>query len=242
MPEPPGPQAAPDHHPLTSRRVLLVAVLAALLALVLFAEQARGPMLRLASTIQDMAAAHPLLAMVLVVLFAAASAMLAFVSTAAIAPFLAATFGAPLAGLLLWLGWLLGGMVAYGIGRALGRPVIHRLVPPARLARYEEFVSHRTPFGLVLLFQLALPSEIPGYLLGLVHYSFPRYLTSLAIAELPWAAVTVMLGAGVMERQVGLVAGIGVVAVAASVTTYRLLHRRLRRDGPRGGTGRPIAE
>ncbi|MFN8646528.1 MAG: VTT domain-containing protein [Gemmatimonadales bacterium] len=232
------PTGQRGHHPLRSRRVLLVAVLAGLLALVLFAEQARGPMLRLAVTIQGMAAAHPLPAMVLVVLFAAASAMLAFVSTAAIAPFLAATFGAPLAGLLLWSGWLLGGVVAYTIGRTLGRPVIHRLVSPTQLARYEEFVSHRAPFGLVLLFQLALPSEIPGYLLGMVHYSFPRYLLSLAIAELPWALVTVYLGAGVMERQVGLVAGIGAVAVAASTLTYWLLHRRLRRDGP-GSPGAP---
>lgn len=236
---PPGLQG---HHPLRSRRVLLVALLAGLLALVLFAEQTREPMLRLAGTIQGMAAAHPLLALLLVLLFAAASAMLAFVSTAAIAPFLAATFGAPLAGLLLWSGWLLGGMVAYTIGRTLGRPVIHRLVPPARLARYEEFVTHRAPFGLVLLFQLALPSEIPGYLLGMVHYSFVRYLLSLAIAELPWALVTVYLGAGVMERQVGLVAGIGVVAVGASALTYWLLHRRLRAARPGGGPPGPVAE
>lgn len=240
MPEPSTPPAMPDHHPLTSRRVLLVAALAGLLALGLFAEPARGPMLRLAATIQGMAAAHPLPAMLLVVLFAAASAMLAFVSTAAIAPFLAASFGAPVAGLLLWTGWLLGGAVAYTVGRRLGRRVIHRLVAPAQLARYEEFVSHRAPFGLVLLFQLALPSEIPGYLLGLVHYSFPRYLASLALAELPWALVTVYLGAGVMERQVGLVAGVGVVAVAASALNYRLLHRRMRRDGP-GAPGVPPA-
>ncbi|MBP6669614.1 MAG: VTT domain-containing protein [Gemmatimonadales bacterium] len=227
MPDPAATAAPPAHHPLASRRALLVAVLAALLALVLFAEQAREPMLELAGVIQRVEAAHPLTAMLLVVLFAAVSAMLAFVSTAAIAPFLATTFGTPLAGLLLWSGWLLGGMLAYAIGRTLGRPVIHRLASAAQLTRYEEFVSHRAPFGLVLLFQLALPSEIPGYLLGLVHYSFPRYLLSLAIAELPWALVTVALGAGVMERRVALVAGIAVVALTLSAGTYRMLHRRL---------------
>jgi len=242
MPDLSGPSPTPAHHPLRSRRALLVVVLAGLLTLVLFAEQARAPLLRLAGAIQGLAAAHPLPAMLLVVLFAALSAMLAFVSTAAIAPFLAATFGAPLAGVLLWSGWLLGGAVAYTIGRALGRPMVHRLASPAQLARYETFVSHRAPFGLVLLFQLALPSEIPGYLLGLVHYPFHRYLLSLAIAELPWAVVTVYLGAGVMERRVALVAGIGAVALGLSVVTYRLLHRRMPGQGANDGPGgTPVA-
>ena len=136
MPDPAATAAPPAHHPLASRRALLVAVLAALLALVLFAEQAREPMLELAGVIQRVEAAHPLTAMLLVVLFAAVSAMLAFVSTAAIAPFLATTFGTPVAGLLLWSGWLLGGMLAYAIGRTLGRSVTHRLPSAAQRTRY----------------------------------------------------------------------------------------------------------
>jgi uncharacterized membrane protein YdjX (TVP38/TMEM64 family) len=218
-----------------SRRVLLIVALVALLALVLLERSAHDAMREMAGTIERVAAAHPLGAIVLVLGFSALSAILAFVSAAVIAPFLATTWGSPLAILLLWTGWLLGGMLAYAIGRTLGRPVIRQLASPTLLARYEEFVSKHAPFGLVLLFQLALPSEVPGYLLGMVRYPFARFLVALALAELPYAIATVLLGAGIIERQIATVAGVGAAVVALSGWTYHVLHRRLRLGGTAEG-------
>ncbi|MDX2121297.1 MAG: VTT domain-containing protein [Gemmatimonadota bacterium] len=212
---------------LRSRRLLLIAALGAVLALLLFARGAHEQLRGIAETLDRLATAHPVWAVVLVIGLSALSAMLAFVSTAVIAPFMATTWGAPRAAVLLWLGWLLGGVLAYTIGRTLGRPVVRRLASPELLTRYEEYMTHRAPFGLVLLFQLALPSEIPGYLLGLVRYPFPRYLLALALAELPYAVATVHLGAGVMERRVSVVVGVGLAAVLFSAGTWHLLHRRL---------------
>ena len=221
--------AGARRHTFGRRRALLTALLAGLLALLLFAEGVHEPIVRIAAAIQRLEAGHPVWTVLAVLAFTALSAMLAFVSTAVIAPFMAATWGMARAGLLLWAGWLLGGALAYFIGRRLGRPVIQRLASPTLLARYEEFVSHRAPFGLVLLFQLALPSEVPGYLLGLVRYPFARYLLSLALAELPYAVATVYLGAGVMQRRVPLVIGVGLATALLSAWTYRTLHRRLAR-------------
>src|SRR5690606_3683233 len=124
-----------------SRRVLLTVALGALLALLLFARGAHERLLDIAATLDRLATAHPVWAVVLVIALSALSAMLAFVSTAVIAPFMAGTWGAPLAALLLWLGWLLGGVLAYAIGRTLGRPVVRRLASPDLLARYEEVVA-----------------------------------------------------------------------------------------------------
>jgi uncharacterized membrane protein YdjX (TVP38/TMEM64 family) len=211
-----------------SRRVLLIAALGALLALVLFARGAHEAILSLAGTIERVATSHPGPAIVLVLAFTAASAMLAFVSAAVIAPFLASTWGPHLAALLLWTGWLIGGALSYTIGRTLGGPVIRRLVSPSLLMRYEEFVSHRARFGLVLLFQLALPSEVPGYLLGLVRYPFPKFLAALTLAELPYALATVYIGAGLMERRVAVVAGVGALVAILSVWSHRMLQRRLQ--------------
>ncbi len=212
----------------SSRHVLLIAVLGILLAVVLFAQGAHEAIRGLAGSIERLATAHPVWAIALVLGFTALSAMVAFVSSAVIAPFLATTWGAPLAALLLWTGWLIGGALAYTVGRWLGRPVIRRLASPSLLARYEGLVSRRPPFGLVLLFQTALPSEIPGYLLGLVRYPFPRFLLALALAELPYALATVFLGAGVMERRVAMVVGVGVAVVLLSASAYYLLLRRIR--------------
>lgn len=221
----------PLRRALGSRRLLLFAVLLAILALVLLERSALDAIRGLAETIERVSAAHPVWALVLVIAYTTLSAMLAFASAAVIAPFLATTWGAPRATLLLWTGWLLGGALAYTIGRTLGRPVIHRLASPTQLARYEEFVSQRAPFGLVLLFQLALPSEVPGYLLGLVRYPFARFLLALAMAELPYAIATVLLGAGIIERRIAMVAGVGAAVVALSGWTYHVLHRKLRLGG-----------
>lgn len=216
---------------LGSRRILLVLLLGALIALSMFAETVHGDILRVGDALQAVAADHPALAVLAALLFSALSAMLAFVSSAVIAPFMTSTWGTARAGLLLWAGWLLGGAVSYAVGRYLGRPVIQRLASPGLLARYEDQISHHTPFGLVLLFQLALPSEIPGYLLGMVRYRFPKYFLSLALAELPFAAATVFLGAGVMQRQVTLVLSVGFATLMLSAWTYHTLHRRLSGSG-----------
>lgn len=212
---------------LATRRALLVALVAGVIALVLLSNTLHANLLDLIATAERLATHHPVAAALLVVLFAAASAMLVFVSTAVIAPFFIYTWGPVGALLLLWGGWFLGGACAYAIGRYLGRPVVNRLAAPAILQHYERWVSTRMPFGLVLLFQLALPSELPGYLLGLVRFSFPRYCLALALAELPYAVATVLLGAGVVERRLGLLIPVGAAVALLSAVTLAALHRRL---------------
>jgi uncharacterized membrane protein YdjX (TVP38/TMEM64 family) len=209
------------------RRLLLLGLAVLLIAIAVVSSGAHAALLDLLGAAQSLATDHPIAAALLALLFAAASAMLVFVSTAAIAPFLVYTWGPTVALLLLWSGWLLGGACSYGIGRFLGRPVVQWLASPRLLERYEEWVSARMPFGLVVLFQLALPSEVLGYLLGLVRYPFTRYLLALGLTELPYGIATVLLGAGLVERRLGLLIPVGAAAALLSVGAFHLLHRRL---------------
>ena len=55
--------------------------------------------------------------------------------------------------------------------------------------------------GRVLLFQLAVPSEIPGYLLGTLGYRFSRYLVVVSVGEVPYALGTVLLGESFVSRE-----------------------------------------
>lgn len=218
----------------TARRVLVLALVALLIALAVLIQSAHVALLELLGVVQAVAANHPALAAMLALLFSAASAMLVFVSSAAIAPFMVYTWGPAVALVLLWSGWLLGGVCSYAVGRFLGRPVVQRLATPRLLERYEQWFTARMPFGLVLLFQLALPSEVPGYLLGLVRHPFLRYLVALGLAELPYGLVTVLLGAGLVERRVGLLIPVGAAAVLLSLGAFQLLHRRLATAHARG--------
>jgi uncharacterized membrane protein YdjX (TVP38/TMEM64 family) len=216
-------------------RAAIAALLVLLVALILLSESAHRGVLRGLAEAERIAAVQPACAMALIVAFSALAAMLAFVSSWVLVPFAVFTWGPTLALVLLWSGWLLGGATSYAIGRFLGRPAVRWLVPGPLVARYEERFSRHTPFSLVLLIQFALPSEIPGYLLGIVRYSFARYLAALGLVELAYGLVTVYLGNSVLERRMApILAGIATLALVTAWAAHTL-RRRLARERVRPG-------
>jgi uncharacterized membrane protein YdjX (TVP38/TMEM64 family) len=130
-------------------------------------------------------AGYPLLGRLLFILLAVGSAMLAFFSSAILTPIGIYAWGTVETFVLLWIGWLIGGMVSFLVGRYLGRSVVSLLLGESRLSTWETQVGRHTKFIHILLFQAAVPSEIPGYVLGILRYRFSFYLAALAITELP---------------------------------------------------------
>lgn len=167
----------------------------------------------------------PLLGILLFVLLAMVSAMLAFFSSAILVPIGVYTWGSVTCFILLWIGWLLGGMASFCIGRYLARPVAARLVGTERLSRFESQLGSHARFVHILLFQAALPSEVPGYVLGIMRYRFGVFLLALAIVELPYALGTVYLGSRFLEQDIVLFMLIAIGGVVVySITNY--LYRR----------------
>jgi uncharacterized membrane protein YdjX (TVP38/TMEM64 family) len=224
-------RAALPHLSLGWRRAVVAVTLVGLLAFVLSSSAAHNALLHGLSAVERVAAPHPGWAAAFVVLIAALAAMLAFLSSWIVVPFAVYTWGPAGALLLLWIGWLLGGTGSYVIGRVFGRPVVEWLGFGPLLARYEERVSRRTPFAFAFLFQLAVPSEVPGYLFGLGRYPYVRYLTALGLAELPYGFATVYLGAGIVQRRTTMVLIIGSALMLFTGWAWFALHRRLTRDG-----------
>lgn len=212
--------------PLKTRAILSALLIVALVVLASSAGVHEAFMNAFAAS-DRLIAQHAVVGAIVFVLLAALSAMMAFFSSAVLVPPAVHAWGPVFTALLLWLGWILGGVLAYTLARLLGRPVVERLASAKSLAQLDRRLTERTPFGVVLLIQLAFPSEIPGYLLGLVRYPLRRYLAALAIAELPYAVGTVLLGEGFVERRVGLLVMIGVTAIVAAVVLSRALRRRL---------------
>jgi membrane protein YqaA with SNARE-associated domain len=109
------------------------------------------------------------------------SAIAFFLSSAVLVPVAVHSWGKPTTILLLWGSWMLGAAISYWIGRHPGRRLAKWLAPARKVAKYEKKISANANFSLVLLFQLALPSEIPGYVLGTLRYPLGRYLGAAAI-------------------------------------------------------------
>lgn len=219
--------------PTAKRRALLLVAMVVGLAGLASLDVVHGGMMDLLGEAESIMRTRPVLGRVVFVAAAALSAMLAFVSSAVIIPVAVFVWGQKASILLLWAGWTLGGAAAYGVSRYLGRPVVNALSSRAVLEAFESRVSGRTPFGLVVLLQLALPSELPGYLLGMVRYPFWKYLCALAVAELPYAAATIYLGASLIDRR--LYRLVVVAAVVAAFSGWALYSLRARMgSGARG--------
>jgi uncharacterized membrane protein YdjX (TVP38/TMEM64 family) len=219
----------PAQHRLVWRRAAILALACVALAAAASSDALHAALLDVLDASEAIIAHSPIIGATLFIVFAAVSAMLAFVSIAFIVPVAVYAWGEPLSLLFLWVGWILGGCLTYCTGRYLGRAVVRWLMADAALHRVEYRVQQGSPFGLVLLFQLALPSEIPGYLLGLVRYSFPKYLLALGLAEFPYTVGTIYLGASFVEGRSGTVLGVGIAIVALSVAAFYIMRRKLAR-------------
>jgi uncharacterized membrane protein YdjX (TVP38/TMEM64 family) len=201
--------------------------LCVMLALLASSDTIHDAIVRGLSVVESVIAEHPRWGAVLFVIGSALSAMLAFFSTAVIVPVAVLTWGLPGSIALLWLGWLLGGVCAYSIARWLGRPAVQALTSGAGLSGFERRIHTRAPIGLVLLFQVAVPSEIPGYVLGLARYPFLKYLFVLGVGELPYAISTVYLGESFLQRRTAVLLAIGAVGAVLSGWALHRLQKRL---------------
>lgn len=211
-----------------TRRHVVVLTLIVLIALLLtFSDDLHHGVRHLLDSAAVVIKEHPYLGKAVFVVWSAASAMLAFVSSAVIVPIAVYAWGAKTTVLLLWLSWLAGGITTYVLGRTLGRRVAAWLIPREKVDYYSERISSAAGFLTILLFQLGLPSEVPGYVLGAAKYRFPVYLVALAIAELPFAIGAVYLSEGFIERNYMLFIGVGLAGLALSVAAFRLFHHRL---------------
>jgi uncharacterized membrane protein YdjX (TVP38/TMEM64 family) len=212
---------------LDRRRVVILALLGIAAVLAASSTQFHDWLTGMLEAVEPVIRERPVVGGIIFLILAAASAMLAFFSSAAVVPIGVYVWGKLTCMLLLWIGWIAGGACAYAVASHLGRLVVQTLISRPTHERYERFLNDRTPFWMVVLFQSALPSELPGYLLGLVRYPFSKYLAALAIVELPYALATVYLGESFVEGKAFVLIFVGLAATAASALALYTLNRRL---------------
>ncbi|HEU5041839.1 MAG TPA: VTT domain-containing protein [Gemmatimonadales bacterium] len=202
---------------------LLVALAAAALVLLLPALHQR--LLELIDSAGEPIRRRSTEGMVLFVALAGLSAMLAFVSSVVLIPIAVHVWGPTRCALLLWLGWFLGGLASYAVGRYLGRPIVERLVRREAIERYERWANSGPGLVPILLLQLAIPSDVAGYVFGLVRCPLPRFLVALAIAEIPYAVASVYLGVSFLERRLWPLLALGIALAGLGAWAIRRAHR-----------------
>jgi uncharacterized membrane protein YdjX (TVP38/TMEM64 family) len=183
------------------RRVAIVVATLLLAGAVAWSAGLHQQIVHIVAQSEPFLARHPIAGPLLFIGLAALSAAVAFFSSALLIPFGVQVWGEGVCFVLLWLGWFLGGCLTYGIGRGLGQPMMRYLLSPRRAAEYQARIPTSHAFLPVLLAQLVLPSEAVGYLCGLLRVPPRTFLPALALAELPYALGTVLLGTAFVHRQ-----------------------------------------
>ncbi len=207
------------------RLVVLLLVLA-VVAVIVRSEAVSAQLQLLLQQTTSLIREHPVLGAALFVGVSALSAMLMFFSGAVLVPVGIEIWGELGCLLLFWAGWFLGGLVSYGVGRQFGRPIVAHLVSDQDLRGYEARMMRNTGFVAAFLLQLAFPSDVVGYVFGLVHFPLRVYVAALLCAELPYAVGTVFLGAAFLQQHwIALAAGI---CAAAAVIAWQWRMRRIR--------------
>jgi len=205
----------------TGRRATVLAAILLLATVLLLARPVHQWLLSLFAMAEGAIRQQQAWGMLAFVLLAAFSAMVAFVTSSVLVPVAVYVWGPRLCFVLLWAGWFLGGLASYGIGRYLGRPIVARLTRPAALERQERWARAR---GFVLL-QLAVPSDLAGYVFGLIRCPFVPFVVALAIAEVPYALGAVYLGVSFVEGRLVPLLVVGVSGVLLAVLAIRAYHR-----------------
>jgi uncharacterized membrane protein YdjX (TVP38/TMEM64 family) len=209
-------------------RGVLIAFLLIAVAMLLSIPAMRQILNDALALVEPVLADHPLLGRGLFVAVSALSAMLAFFSSAVLVPAAVYAWGSAGTILLLWCGWWLGGTATYVAGRMFRKPLLATRRGASALDAFLNTMPANASWSLVLLMQLALPSELPGYVCGLLRVRFRIYATAVAVAEGPYAVGTVLMGGSIVDARTGWFVVFGIAAAGLFGGALWLLRRRLR--------------
>ena len=140
----------------------------------------------------------------------------------------------------LWPAFLLstaavvtGSLLAFGLARAFGRPLVARLVGPAVTERYLGAMTSRARIALLLMFLLPFfPDDALSLVAGLTGLSWAFFFVAIACTR-PWGLLfSSLVGAGLVNVPVWGWAVIAVSTAAFAAAAIRwgpAIERRLYR-------------
>lgn len=177
-------------------------------------------------TVEDYAEQNEILVIAIFVGLSALSAILSPFSSAPLAPIAVMIWGSAAAFAMIFSGWLIGDIIAYLIGRYGGRFLIEQFVDFNKIENYSAQISAKMKFWLVLLFRLTAPSEIGGYVLGVLRYYFSKYFLATFLAELPFALIMIYASEAFIDQKITIfIVLIFAMLILTSATFYAFRHQ-----------------
>jgi uncharacterized membrane protein YdjX (TVP38/TMEM64 family) len=129
-------------------------------------------------------------------------------------------FGALRGTLFSVIGIFLGSVVAFGLGKALGKPFVSALFPAAQVERLEKLLASRSArVVFFLLFVIpGIPKDILCYVAGITPMGFPFFAAASMLGRLPGIVGSAVIGSAAASSRwvlTGIVAGVAIVLFVA---------------------------
>lgn len=127
----------------------------------------------------------------------------------------------------LWgsIGLLAGAMLAMGLARTFGRPLVERFVGAERLEQWENATYSTNT--LVWFILLAAPTgDLPYFLAGLAHVSYWKIFMLTLLVRVPFTFVVAAAGAGMWNVTGWQLAG-GIIVLGALLVVFYTYRQRL---------------
>jgi uncharacterized membrane protein YdjX (TVP38/TMEM64 family) len=142
------------------------------------------------------------------------------------------TYGAWIGGLYASLGSILAGLLAYGLCRALGRPMALRIAGADGLRSGEAFFARGGPWLVLLSRWMPVLPEAVACLAGLVKMPFRGYCLALVCGSVPMGFAFAGIGALGQERPDWAIALSIVVPVVCWLAARKWLPKGTTADHP----------
>ena len=210
------------------KKIIGIVLLISLIVLFWYSLKLQGAFIDSVDVLKDLINGNENLGILIFTGLAAASAILSPFSSVPLIPFAIEIWGKFQTIVMLQTGWLLGGFIAYHIGRYAGLPTIKALISIDKVEHYTKRLKGKNEFWYVLLFRYMLPSELGGYLLGLLRFNFWKYLAATLITELPFAIATVYMADAILERNLLMLIIWGITIILLVGLMYYLFKKHLK--------------
>lgn len=177
--------------------------------------------------LQNNGYAHPYLSVLLFVGLSALSAMFFSFSSIWFVPVAVVLWSNPYTVVLLLSSWMLGGTISYFIGKYGGYPLVRKFISAKRIDTYEDLITKKLGFGVIFLFRFMLPSEIPGYLLGMARYDFAKYFLVTLLAEAPYAVYSVYAIDSIIHQEQTMFAITAVIWLITAIILAYIYYKKI---------------
>jgi uncharacterized membrane protein YdjX (TVP38/TMEM64 family) len=144
------------------------------------------------------------------------------------------TYGFVVALPMVLTAWVASGLIAYGLGAWIGRPLAVRLAGERRVAVAERVIGRGGVTALLLARLIPfIPFSLVGYVAGATRVPVLRYAWTSAVGVLPITAASVYLGHALDDLSLSdpllwVAVGTLIALIALTATFARRMHRLSR--------------